>query len=131
MPPPCSADRAMGLVEHRVGDAVVLAVGGDLDLDSITPLALALAAARRGTGPVVVDLADVDFADSTTVNVLLQARRELGARMRAARPSPFVRRLFAVIGLGQAVPVHESVEAALASDGAVPAVAPAGEEGVA
>jgi anti-sigma B factor antagonist len=127
VPPPPGADRPLELVERRAGDAVVLAVGGDLDLDSITPLVHALAAAARSTGPVVIDLGGVAFADSSTVNALLQARARLGERMRLASPSPFVRRLFDVIGLHHAMPVHGSVEAALASDGGVAPAAPGGE----
>ncbi|MEV7085168.1 STAS domain-containing protein [Streptomyces sp. NPDC093085] len=102
------------MVTRRTGDAVVLTVGGDLDLETIAPLAAAVTeAAATGAGPVVVDLSGVTFADSTTVNVLLRARGSLGPRLRLARPSAFVRRLFDVIGLEQALPVYATVEAAL------------------
>ncbi|WP_129768386.1 STAS domain-containing protein [Streptomyces sp. L-9-10] len=108
----------MRMTARQVGDAIVLALRGDLDLESIAPLAPAVGeAGRTVTGPVVVDLSGVDFADSTTVNVLLRARGELGARLRLAQPSAFVRRLFDVIGLEQALPVYETVEDALAVTG--------------
>jgi anti-sigma B factor antagonist len=57
----------------------------------------------------------VSFADSTTVNVLLQAYTQLAGALRIARPSAFVSRLFGVIGLEKALPVCASVEEALAS----------------
>jgi anti-sigma B factor antagonist len=124
--PPHSADKAMGLIARRRGDAVVLSVSGDLDLDNVGPLAAALSEAReQGRDPVVVDLSQVAFADSTTVNVLLQAHAELAGTLCLAQPSAFVSRLFGVIGLEQAMPVYASVEEALASrpggtDGQVP-----------
>ncbi|MFD5746532.1 STAS domain-containing protein [Streptomyces sp. NPDC127033] len=105
----------MGLATGRNGDAVVLALSGDLDVENIAPLATALTeAAETTTGPVVVDLSRVAFADSTTVNVLLQAHGSLGPRLRLARPSAFVQRLFGVIGLEQVLPVYGTIEAALA-----------------
>ncbi|MEV7872411.1 STAS domain-containing protein [Streptomyces sp. NPDC088124] len=104
----------MGLATGRNGDAVVLAPSGDLDMENIAPLATALTdVGGTDAGPVVVDLSRVTFADSTTVNVLLQAHGSLGPRLRLARPSAFVQRLFDVIGLEQALPVYGTIEAAL------------------
>lgn len=114
--PPHSAGQAMGLVARQDGDAVVLALSGDLDLDNIAPLVTALTeAGETVTGPVVVDLSRVGFADSSTVNVLLRAHGTLGPRLCLAAPSAFVQRLFAVIGLEQALPVYGTVEDALAT----------------
>ncbi|MET9479309.1 STAS domain-containing protein [Streptomyces sp. NPDC006638] len=105
------------MTARQDGESAVLTVSGELDLDSVAPLAAALSrSAESVTGPVVVDLSAVGFADSTTVNVLLQARSLLGPRLRLARPSAFVRRLFTVIGLETALPLYETVEAALTAD---------------
>ncbi|MFJ1749583.1 STAS domain-containing protein [Streptomyces sp. NPDC088116] len=104
----------MGVVTSQDGDAVIVAVSGDLDLESIAPLVTALAeAGKTPTGPVVVDLSRVTFADSTSVNVLLRAYGDLGPRLRLAQPSAFVRRLFDVIGLEHALPVYGTTEDAL------------------
>ncbi|MFE3825668.1 STAS domain-containing protein [Streptomyces sp. NPDC059092] len=108
----------MGLAVSRNGDAAVVALSGDLDLESSVPLATALAeAGETAPGPVVVDLSRVSFADSTTVNVLLQAHSSLGPRLRLTRPSSAVQRLFDVIGLENALPVYGTIEAALAPEG--------------
>ncbi|RPK55002.1 Anti-sigma-B factor antagonist [Streptomyces sp. ADI96-02] len=89
-------------------------MSGDLDIDSVPPLGSALAAAAGdGSGPVVVDLSGVGFADSTTVNVLLQGQTVLNGRLRLAAPSPFVQRLIGMIGLDSALPVLPSVEDAI------------------
>ncbi len=107
-------DRAVNITTRRQRDASVLTVSGDLDIDSVAPLGLALtAAADDGSGPVVVDLSGVGFADSTTVNVLLQGHTALGDRLRLAAPSPFMRRLIEIIGLDSALPVLPSVDAAI------------------
>lgn len=92
----------------------MLAVAGDLDIDNVAPLGAALeSAARDGEGPVVVDLSDVSFADSTTVNVLLQGQSLLGPRLRLAAPSPFMERLIGLLGLDSALPVLQTVAEAV------------------
>ncbi len=112
----------MDLITRQEGAAVVFAVGGELDLDTVAPLAEALGrVARDGAGQaVVLDLSGVTFADSTTVNVLLRARENLGDRLRIATPSAFIQRLFDVIGLGAALSVHSTVASALTDGSAVP-----------
>ncbi|GGS14407.1 hypothetical protein GCM10010284_54800 [Streptomyces rubiginosohelvolus] len=107
-------DRAVRITTRRERGALVLTVSGDLDIDSVSPLGLALtSAAEDGSGPVVVDLSGVGFADSTTVNVLLQGHTALGDRLRLAAPSPFMRRLIGMIGLDSALPVLPSVDDAI------------------
>ncbi|MET8936007.1 STAS domain-containing protein [Streptomyces rubiginosohelvolus] len=108
-------DRAVRITTRRERGALVLTVSGDLDIDSVSPLGLALtSAADDGSGPVVVDLSGVGFADSTTVNVLLQGHTALGGdRLRLAAPSPFMRRLIGMIGLDSALPVLPSVDDAI------------------
>ncbi|MFF5563446.1 STAS domain-containing protein [Streptomyces sp. NPDC012623] len=129
MQSPHSAGQAIGLVKRQVGEAMVVAVSGDLDVENVAPLGIALAEAGESvTGPVAVDMSRVAFADSTTVNVLLQARGALGPRLRVAQPSAFVQRLFAVIGLEQALPMYETVEDALAAAEPSEALAPDGGE---
>ncbi|MDQ0988371.1 STAS domain-containing protein [Streptomyces sp. V2I9] len=107
-------DRAVRVLTRRERGALVITVSGDLDIDSVGPLSEALAtAADAPSGPVVVDLSGVNFADSTMVNVLLQGHTALGDRMRLAAPSPFMRRLIGMIGLDSALPVLPSVDHAI------------------
>ena len=115
-PSSSSAGKAVSIVSRQQGGALVLAVTGDLDLDTVPPLGEAMeSAAKAGGGPVVVDLSGVAFADSTTVNVLLQGQAALGPRLRLAAPSGFMRRLIGVIGLDSAVPVFATVDEAIAA----------------
>ncbi|MFI1223689.1 MULTISPECIES: STAS domain-containing protein [unclassified Streptomyces] len=107
-------DRAVRITTRQERGALVLTVSGDLDIDTVAPLGLALsAAADDGSGPVVVNLSGVGFADSTTVNVLLQGHTALGHRLRLAAPSPFMRRLIDMIGLDSALPVLPGVDDAI------------------
>lgn len=116
MLPPPSAGKAVRIVPRQERGALVLAVTGDLDLDTIAPLGEALeAASKAGDEPVVLDLSGVAFADSTTVNVLLQGQSVLGARLRLAAPSGFMQRLIGVIGLDSALPVFTTVDEAIGS----------------
>ncbi|MGI5260602.1 STAS domain-containing protein [Streptomyces angustmyceticus] len=94
--------------------AVILSVAGPLDLDSVGPLDEALRrAAHDGVERVVVDLSAVTFADSSTVNVLIQAYDALGPALRLAAPSAVLERLFALTGLDTVLPLYGAVGAAL------------------
>jgi anti-sigma B factor antagonist len=100
---------------HRAGAALVLAVRGELDLDTLGPLRAALGQAVREEAPrVVLDLSRVTFCDSTTVNEVLRADVDLGpGRLWIAAPSPFVARLIGLVGLNLVLTVRDTVEEAL------------------
>lgn len=109
------AGRPVEVAVRRSGAALVCAVRGDLDLDTLEPLRAALAAAVREDAPrVVLDLSQVAFCDSTTVNELLRADVDLGpGRLWIAAPSPFVARLFGLLGLFLVLTVRDTVDEAL------------------
>jgi len=81
-----------------------VAVAGEIDLYTAPRLHSELAAAVMVDGPaqVVVDMAGVDFCDSTGMNVLLAAlrrARERGGDLVLAGPRPAVRKILQVTGL--------------------------------
>ena len=81
------------------GPDLVVRLGGDLDLaglgDIQTPVDALLARDRQ---PVQLDLADVDFLDSSGVALLIRLANHFGqVRTRAAAPP--VRRVIQVLGL--------------------------------
>jgi anti-sigma B factor antagonist len=102
-------------IESRNG-AVVVALVGELDLYNSEQLRVALA------GPIasqparlVVDLAEVEFVDSTALGVLVEARSQLGAgSFRVAAPQLDTRRALQVSGLDRHLQVHDTVDDALA-----------------
>jgi anti-anti-sigma factor len=64
---------------------------------------------------IVVDLADVEFVDSTALGVLIEARTKLGRNgLLLAAPRHETRRALQVSGLDRHLPVHDTVDAALA-----------------
>ncbi|MFG2140216.1 STAS domain-containing protein [Streptomyces sp. NPDC048650] len=102
-------------------DALIVAITGDLDVDNVVPLDTILSeAAEGGISPVVVDLSAATFADSTTVNVLLQAHTALGPALRLASPSAVLERLFTITGLDTVLPLYASVTEALEAEPSAP-----------
>ncbi|MER7705716.1 STAS domain-containing protein [Kitasatospora sp. NPDC097605] len=90
----------------------VLALHGELDLDSVAVLRQALDRALALPGTVVViDCGDLAFCDSTGVSALLEAAGRaagFGSRIELARPRPLVRRVLELTGVTDAFPVHEN-----------------------
>ena len=100
------------------GDAIVVRLAGELDLHTSGPLRRALLDSIDGArGRVVVDLAQVEFMDSTTLAILLEARARLPRRedFLLAAPGLEARRALEVSGLDRHLSVHATVEDALAA----------------
>jgi anti-sigma B factor antagonist len=103
-----------GLERH--GTALVVLLGGELDLYNAEEVRSVLAEAiDDGTSLIVVDLAEVEFVDSTALGVLLEARSRLGADgLALANPRLEIRRALEVSGIDRHLAVHDSVDQALA-----------------
>ena len=97
----------------------MVAVRGELDLESHERLADELADAAKGDEPIVVDLTACEFIDSSGVRALLLGQRAASngesQRFSVAGPGPQVSRILEMTGVGNAVPVHGSLQAALDS----------------
>src|SRR3712207_877046 len=84
-----------GMSQLTIGTAqeqgvAVVDVDGDLDVAAVEDVGSALSEALRGGTPVVVDLADVSFIDSTGMRTMIDARRrprELGLAMVCVCPN--------------------------------------------
>jgi anti-sigma B factor antagonist len=103
-------------VERRDG-AIVVRLAGELDLYNVGEVndALSIASAEQPER-LVIDLADVDFVDSTALGAIIEARQRLaGVQLLLAAPGPEVRRALEVSGLASHLDVRDSVEDALAS----------------
>ncbi|MEV7795771.1 STAS domain-containing protein [Streptomyces sp. NPDC087512] len=92
-------------------------VGGEFDPDTIGSLSGTLLPVPEGCAGTVLDLADVLFADSAFLHLLLRARQEhasVGVPLVLARPSTAVSRLLDVTDTARAFTLAPSVPAAAA-----------------
>lgn len=103
-------------VEQREG-AVVVRLGGELDLYNADEVRAALMeAAESGAGRIVIEMSEVEFVDSTTLGVLVEVRSKVGRDgLLLAAPQLETRRTLQVSGLDRHLPVHASVDEALAA----------------
>ncbi|MFC5668357.1 STAS domain-containing protein [Kitasatospora misakiensis] len=106
-------DQPLGLTTRTRpwGGGTVVALDGELDLDSVAVLREALDRALATPGTVVViDCGDLAFCDSTGLSELLAAAvraHAAGSRIELARPRPLVRRVLELTGATDAFPVRD------------------------
>ena len=99
-------------------DVAVLSVHGEIDLGTAPALREALLPVlEHQTGPVVVDLSEVTFMDSTGVHVLVDTLRRLEPQNRrlaiVCREGGQVHRVLALVGLLDTLTVYRSRESAV------------------
>lgn len=97
----------------------VVVVHGEVDIRTAAQLTAALEAAiRDSVGAFVVDLCDVEFLDSSGVNVLVRGRARLGREERelvvVCPPGP-ARRIFEMAGISDLLTLFDTREEAAAS----------------
>ncbi|WP_162788750.1 STAS domain-containing protein [Amycolatopsis albispora] len=98
------------------GDAVELAVTGELDTTTAPLLSDALArAAEDRPSAVVLNLGGVDFLASAGLSALIEANSGLGLPFALVVTTDQVRRPLAITGLDQFLPLYPSATAALAA----------------
>ena len=93
---------------------------GELGVEASDALRAAIdSALSDGAGPVVLDLSEVVFMDSTALSIVLASLREAWGRGQALLVSgplqPPIASLFAITGLDRFVTVHAGREAAFAA----------------
>jgi anti-anti-sigma factor len=96
----------------RTADTVVVRLAGELDVQATFQLEPALERLTRdpSTRALVVDMNRVEFMDSSALGLLLALRERLQAddiRLLVANPSAPVRRLLALGGVGDVLPMGE------------------------
>jgi anti-anti-sigma factor len=88
-------------IERRVqGCDVYVNFAGEVDAASSGAFSDELLdAARLGTGPIVVNLGNVSFLDSSGLHALVNARETAGNRLRLGTVNPAVRRVLEMTAL--------------------------------
>jgi anti-sigma B factor antagonist len=90
---------------EEIDDRTVVAVSGDLDLGSAPALESALADLAPFARPVVIDLAGVEFIDSSGMRALLAVNEmvigAVGTPVTLAGGTPATKRLIELTGINQ------------------------------
>jgi anti-sigma B factor antagonist len=101
------------------GDLTILSVNGEVDLYSAPALKERVAdLVSSGRIRIAVDLAGVEFMDSTGLGVLiggLKRCKEAGGTLALVGPREPVVKVLAITGLDKVFPIHENVEQASTS----------------
>jgi anti-anti-sigma factor len=108
-------------VEKR-GELVIARVTGELDLAGAPRIEESVReAVPTSARALVIDFSDLDFIDSSGVAMLFSLARRLGGRRQqlhvVAPDGGPVARVLEIVEFGQAAPVHEDQESALAAAG--------------
>jgi anti-sigma B factor antagonist len=115
---------SVDLSTSEYGDHVVIALRGELDIAGAAGVAAALAAVAARKPEIVVDLAGLEFIDSSGVAALVRGRqhaRHAGGDLLLGAPRQQVLRVLTLTRLIDAFPVQASVEEAGGRAGAVAA----------
>lgn len=100
-------------------DVTIVTVSGEVDVYTAPQLRTALEERiAAGHTALIVDLQDVGFLDSTGLGVLvgrLKAVRKVDGWLRVVCTNERILRLFGITGLDRVIPIHDTVDAAVAA----------------
>jgi anti-sigma B factor antagonist len=105
------------VLRHLDGGASLLVLDGELDLATINIFRTHLEEAIRGDGGIVVDLANLRYLDSASINVLLDAHSRLlpkHRRIALVGASFMIRRILGVLRVEKLMPMYATLQEALA-----------------
>ncbi|MGV1003380.1 MAG: STAS domain-containing protein [Candidatus Nanopelagicales bacterium] len=107
------------LTTRQEDAATVVAAAGEIDVFTAPDLDSALTAAvADGSGRILVDLSEVSFLDSTGLGTLVKCLKHANAAggwLRLVVGTEKIRKIFDITGLDAAMPMYDTVEAALAN----------------
>ncbi|SFP02742.1 MULTISPECIES: STAS domain-containing protein [Actinomadura] len=91
-------------------------VKGDIDVVSRTRFEETLFEVVESGEPMVVDMREVTFCDSTGLNAIVAANRRAGERgthIALVALPPRVQRVFRITGLDKFIPIHDTLREAI------------------
>jgi anti-sigma B factor antagonist len=109
---------SVNLSTREYGGHIIVALRGELDIADAVSVAAALAAVAARNLEIIVDLAALDFIDSSGVAALARGRkhaRHAGRDLVLAAPQQQVLRVLTLTRLAEVFHVHASVSEAAAS----------------
>jgi anti-sigma B factor antagonist len=96
------------------GNAEVVTLVGELDMAHASSVADTLDALADTERPLVVDLSDLTFIDSSGIHAILRPRPQQGVVILVCPPGN-IQRVLSVTKIDRVLPVHETLDAALAA----------------
>lgn len=104
---------ALQLSSERHGDSVVVTIRGDLDIVTSRQFDEFLLAQSGGRGHVILDLAGVEFMDTSSLAVIVSHWKRLAAKGRtlalAGARYRYTKTLW-ITGLAQRLPLYDTVQ---------------------
>jgi anti-anti-sigma factor len=100
-----------GLTSRREDGRLVVVPTGELDIATVGAVRAALTARESGDG-VVLDLREVEFLDTSGIQVAVEAWRAAradGHELLILRAVPQVHRVFEIAGLGDVLPFADGL----------------------
>ncbi|WP_304452274.1 STAS domain-containing protein [Nocardiopsis sp. YSL2] len=120
----------LGLSTRVESHSVIVAIAGELDIATAADLQEHIQSAIDDHGPwLILDLSELDFMDSSGLNVVINAYRtvrELHGSLALAALNERVTKVVRLVGLHRQVPVHQTVATAVAAMDALEAKRQAG-----
>ncbi len=96
------------------GTCEIVTLVGELDMAHAPTVAETLDVLSDTERPTVVDLSDLTFIDSSGIHAILRPRPQQGVVVLVCPPGN-IQRVLSVTKIDRVLPVHESLDAALAS----------------
>jgi len=106
------------LSTERRGDSVIVTVSGDLDIVTSGQFDDCLTQARRASNRIILDLAAVEFMDTSSLAVIVGHWKKLvaaGGTIALAGPRYRYTKALWITGLADRLPIYESVQQALSA----------------
>lgn len=96
------------------GASEVVTLEGELDMANAATVAETLDALADGERPVIVDLSDLTFIDSSGIHAILRPRPQQGAVLLVCPPGN-IQRVLSVTKIDRVLPVYETLDEAVAA----------------
>ena len=109
--PELSDPPEFSLTTANLNGSIIISVCGEMDMTTAPQLEEALAACNGQ--PVVVDLTELTFIDSTGLHVLLQDRKKGKPAAVVVVPESHVARVFDIVCAGKSVELCSDLQAAI------------------
>ncbi|MFJ6087826.1 STAS domain-containing protein [Streptomyces sp. NPDC092369] len=113
-----AASAGLSAVAHTRNGVRVIRLDGEIDHHTVPIVNQALRATADYSSRVVLDMSGVAFMDSSGINLLLAARRDLakdGGSLRLAGTTTAVLRTVQLVGIDTVIECHDTLDQALAA----------------